>query len=77
MYVCLYFNYYNLSLTLFRFYCISPTYIIQGKLMGICFHKLGALRKGLFFIMVTMLMGSDFIQINVMKVKEHKIMELW
>ena len=37
-----------------------------------------ALRKGLFFfIKVTMLMGSDFIQINVMKVKEHKIMELW
>ena len=33
--------------------------------------------KGLFFIEVTMLMGSDFIQINVMKVKEHKIMELW
>ena len=30
-----------------------------------------------FFVKVTMLMGSDFIQINVMKVKELKIMELW
>ena len=37
----------------------------------------GPEKRAIFFIKVTMLMGSYFIQINVMKVKEHKIMELW
>ena len=33
-------------------------------------------KKKAIFIEVTMSMGSDFILYNVMKVKEHKIMEL-
>ena len=35
MYIVLYFNYYNSSLTLFKFYFRSLIYIIQGKLMDV------------------------------------------